>query len=62
VSPVPATALWKPTRLAVVRTRCSHTQPEPQLTAVVVPFPVAGGPWSAELKLKPDMTDGVPNG
>jgi len=36
VTAVPATVLWKPTRLAVVRQRCSHAQPLPQDTAVVM--------------------------
>src|SRR4051794_27183606 len=48
--------------LAVVGRRCSHCQPLPQLTAVVVPLPVAGGPASGLLNAKDDMTWGTPYG
>ena len=51
VTAVPYAALWNPTRLAVVRHRCSQAHPEEQLTAVVVPFEEAGGPASGPASL-----------
>ena len=62
VTPVPFTWLWKPTRFSVVRQRCSHSQPDPQVTALVTPPEPDGGPASALLKVKLDITDGVPKG
>jgi hypothetical protein len=62
VTPAPAAALRSPTMLAVVRQRCSQAQPEPQLTALVVPLLEAGGPTSELLKVKLDMTCGTPYG
>jgi hypothetical protein len=62
VTPVPAAALRNATRFAVVRVRCSHCQPFPQLTWVVVPSAAAGGPASGSLNVKLDITCGTPYG
>jgi hypothetical protein len=47
---------------AVVRHRCSQAQPDEQFTALVVPEDEDGGPASALLNVKLDITDGVPYG
>src|SRR3954454_11188663 len=62
VTAAPAATFRRPTMFSVVRARCSHCQPLPQLTGDVVPSDADGGPASGSVKVKLDITWGTPYG